>query len=99
MSDRLEVITDPSASTALDGVEKPGADTEDRHHGQDTDVKRLAELFATKVPAGSFTMAQLQVFLLCYRGFPQRALGDVERWVEISLQAEHIKKQIEESKK
>lgn len=48
-------------------------------------IESLAERFASAVPAGVFTPAELQGFLMMHKHQPQRAVAEVASWVEKKL--------------
>ncbi|KAF8473603.1 hypothetical protein BDZ91DRAFT_715044 [Kalaharituber pfeilii] len=48
-------------------------------------IETLAERFASTVPAGIFTPAELQGFLMMYKHQPQAAVAEVAAWVERKL--------------
>lgn len=48
-------------------------------------IESLAERFTKAVPAGVFTPAELQGFLMMHKHQPQRAVADVADWVEKKL--------------
>ncbi|KAL2846819.1 hypothetical protein BJX68DRAFT_256368 [Aspergillus pseudodeflectus] len=44
-------------------------------------VREWAAKFAAKVPAGQFTPAEIQGYLLMHKAEPERAIAEVEKWV------------------
>ncbi|KAG8422730.1 hypothetical protein J3459_010115 [Metarhizium acridum] len=46
------------------------------------EIKRLSKEFSKKIPDFLCSPAEIQEFLLCRKKHPQKALDDVERWVE-----------------
>jgi len=48
-------------------------------------IDSLAERFACAVPAGIFTPAELQGFLMMHKHLPHRAVAEVSSWVEKKL--------------
>lgn len=48
-------------------------------------IASLAERFASTVPAGIFTPAELQGFLMMHKHQPQRAVAEVSSWIEKKL--------------
>ena len=59
---------------------------------EDEEVKRLAELFAEKVPERRCSPAELQDFILLYKKEPRRAVDAVEGWLEQGLEESRRKK-------
>jgi mitochondrial chaperone BCS1 len=57
-------------------------------------VKRLALLFATKIPEGKFSPAEIQGFLLMRKKQPEKALADVEEWSEALLETKRMRSKI-----
>ena len=60
--------------------------TEKRHKSttinlEKAELNQLAEEFATKIPANRFTPAEVQGFLMSYKGQPKKALENVDIWL------------------
>lgn len=62
-------------------------------------VNRLAEEFAQKIPEDRFTPAEVQGFLISYKGQPMRALENVEEWVLGKTRTDRDKKSRSDRKK
>lgn len=52
------------------------------------EVCRLAGMFADQVPPGQFTPAEIQGFLMSYKGKPVKALENVGAWVKLKTRKE-----------
>lgn len=59
-----------------------------------TDIKKKANVFARKLPAGEFTPAQVQNFLQFCRGDADKALIELDGWVEEQLKTKKAKPEI-----
>jgi mitochondrial chaperone BCS1 len=53
-----------------------------QHGKTQTEIAEMAEKFAAKLPADSFTPAEIQGYLLKHKTDPERALGELEIWIE-----------------
>lgn len=62
-------------------------------------VEKLAETFAGKIPAGRFSPAELQGYLLNYIGDTDGAMSDVDAWLEKEIAEKDKKEQIEADKR
>ena len=49
--------------------------------GKEMDVEALAQRFASRVPEGIFTPAELQGFLMMRKHYPQRAIMEINEWI------------------
>ena len=76
-----------SVEACTDAVE--GADDGSE---KDEELKRLAEVFADKVPERRCSPAELQDFILLYKKEPRRAVEEVEAWLEKGLEEQRRKK-------
>jgi chaperone BCS1 len=56
------------------------------------DIKKMAALFARKLPANEFTPAQVQNFLQFCRGDADKALAELDKWVKEQLKPKKTKK-------
>ncbi len=61
-------------------------------HLSDDELARLAKDFADKIPAGLFSPADIQDYIIFRRFEPQRAIDEVEHWVK-EKRAENEKKE------
>ncbi|KAK3308151.1 BCS1 N terminal-domain-containing protein [Chaetomium strumarium] len=71
-------LTTTSTSSALDKLQ----DDERTETLRPAELARLAAQFASKIPGGQFSPAELQGFLLKRKKSPQRALMEVDFWVK-----------------
>ena len=55
--------------------------------GADEKLSSLAECFASKLPEGKITAAEVQGFLLDHRGNPSKAVDSIDAWVNALVQA------------
>lgn len=56
-------------------------------------IAGLAETFASKVPPNTYSIAQLQGFLLCSKRDPHHAVASIDAWVEEQLNQEAAKQE------
>jgi chaperone BCS1 len=61
-------------------------------------VHRLAEEFAEKIPANRFTPAEIQGFLMSYKGQPDKAMGKVDAWVKEKTEPQETKTKAEKKR-
>ncbi|KAK2764516.1 hypothetical protein FQN54_009211 [Arachnomyces sp. PD_36] len=57
-----------------------------RHQYSDTEIASRAEQFASKIPEGKFTPAEIQGYLLKYKNDPDSAVESVADWVSSTLE-------------
>ncbi|KAI5777264.1 hypothetical protein EDC01DRAFT_624248 [Geopyxis carbonaria] len=50
-------------------------------------IAALADTFAARIPPARFTPAEIQGFLMSYKGQPERALAHIDAWVAAKLRA------------
>lgn len=61
------------------------------------ELEKLAAEFKAKIPDNAFTPAQLQGYLLNYRGHPEQAVADLEAWSQLEqVRMDEVKEQDEE---
>jgi chaperone BCS1 len=59
-----------------------------------TEIEKLAEAFASKLPDGEITPAEIQGFLLDHRNSPEDAVKNVEKWSLALLEAKELGKNV-----
>ena len=70
--------------TAVDGID--GAASEEERLESREEISEIAKKFASKIPAGVFSPAELQGFLLKRKKTPKKALMEVGAWVEAMVE-------------
>lgn len=64
-------------------------------HGKDHEgIAKLGEAFASKLPDGQITPAEVQGFLLDHRNSPEEAVKGVEKWSNALLEAKELGKNV-----
>jgi chaperone BCS1 len=56
------------------------------------EVRQMAERFAERIPTNKFTPAEIQGFLMSYKGRPSDALGNIDAWVRQRTKPERKRK-------
>jgi chaperone BCS1 len=59
-----------------------------------TEIEKLAEAFASNLPDGEITPAEIQGFLLDHRNSPEDAVKNVEKWSLALLEAKELGKNV-----
>lgn len=62
-------------------------------------VRQLAETFSERIPANRFTPAEIQGYLMSYKGQPEKALENLDKWVLDKTKVEREKKAKADRKK
>jgi chaperone BCS1 len=95
-NDLPKEVANPTANEAANGPPNTGAALNSVvEHSKEEKPKeelsneliQIAEDFASKVPEGEFSPAQIQGYLLMRKNDPRKAQGEVETWVESMKEA------------
>jgi chaperone BCS1 len=62
-------------------------------------VRQLADTFSERIPANRFTPAEIQGYLMSYKGQPEKALSNIDQWVLEKTKVEREKKAKADRKK
>jgi len=62
-------------------------------------VRQLADTFSERIPANRFTPAEIQGYLMSYKGQPEKAMDSIDDWVLEKTKVEREKKSKAERKK
>jgi DNA polymerase III delta prime subunit len=62
-------------------------------------VRQLADSFSERIPANRFTPAEIQGYLMSYKGQPEKALSNIDKWVLEKTKVEREKKAKADRKK
>ncbi|KAJ5355193.1 uncharacterized protein N7496_012405 [Penicillium cataractarum] len=93
-----------SAKNANGSIEKIGNGHAEEHkpnsvqgrrHELQTRIESLAKDFASLVPSGEFSPAEIQGYLLKHKGHPERAIREVAEWVKEEKEKKRAKKEAE----
>ena len=88
-----EAETEEAASTH--GQDQVEVDQDDERLDISTaDLSRIAGEFAAKIPAGQFSPAEIQGFLLKRKKTPRKALAEVDKWVDAMVQQKASKTKV-----
>jgi chaperone BCS1 len=71
-----------------------GNGVEQRNHLAPSELSHIAMQFASKIPSGQFSSAELQGFLLKRKKTPRLALGEVETWVAAMVEQKASKTRV-----
>ncbi|KAI2785947.1 hypothetical protein POX_h09711 [Penicillium oxalicum] len=66
-------------------------DCEKRIHKLESRIASLAQEFASRVPGGVFSPAEIQGYLLKHKDRPERALEEIKEWVEEETKKKNAK--------
>ena len=73
----------------------PSSAPRHQQHHTPAEINALAEIFTSNVPEGTFSLAQLQGYMLTKKADPKGAAEDIGKWIEAQLEE---KRKLEELK-